>query len=214
MQKKSIIVLTLVGLVFISGLSFFAFKTQAAISHVQAPAAIQGHNVTSQGITFPVQPAAGNLVVVGTGSWKGGTAATISSVTDNCGNAYTVAKSITPTTSTRLALYYAKNITTCVNFRVTVTYSSMVNASMAIDEYSGVDTANPLDATNSAIGNSTTATSGSTTAANANSLYVGFMLYDGNDTTITPVSGWTQRQEIQSNQEQAINLSDKIASGA
>jgi len=129
---------------------------------------------------YSSQQAAGNLNVVAV-MW-GGTTRAVSSVTDSRGNRYALA--VGPTTATGLssAIYYAKNIAGGSN-AVTVTFNgTAAYPNVNVLEYSGLDTANPLDVSAAATGSGTTANSGSATTTSANELIVGA----GN-----PTSGFT-----------------------
>ena len=80
----------------------------------------------------------------------GDTTATVSSVTDSKGNTYALAAGPTKATGLTSALYYAKNIAAGTN-TVTVKFSATAHSpNVNVLEYSGLDTANPLDAMASA----------------------------------------------------------------
>ena len=98
-----------------------------------------------------------------------------------------------PTKATALtsAIYYAKNVaggsnTVTVKFNATASYPN-VN----VLEYSGLDTANPLDVSAAATGSGTTANSGSATTTSASELIVGA----GNPSSVftSAGSGFTNR---------------------
>ena len=132
---------------------------------------------------------AGNLNVVAV-MW-GDTTSAVSSVTDSKGNIYALAVGPTKASGLTSAIYYAKNIasgsnTVTVKFNQTASYPN-VN----VLEYSGLDTANPLDVRAAATGSGTTANSGSATTTSANELIVGA----GNPTSVfkSPGSGFTSR---------------------
>ena len=143
----------------------------------------------SEAITFTAAQTSGNLNVVAV-MW-GDTTSTVSSVTDSKGNIYALAVGPTKASGLTSAIYYAKNIvsgsnTVTVKFNQTASYPN-VN----VLEYSGLDTANPLDVRAAATGNGTTANSGSATTSSANELIVGA----GNPTSVfkSPGSGFTSR---------------------
>jgi hypothetical protein len=100
-----------------------------------------------------------NVVVVG---W-GDTTTIVNSVTDSVGNAYTLAVGPTKYSKTlSQSIYYAKNIlgasagnVVSVKFSRTTPYPDV-----RILQYSGLDTANPLDVTTSAIGTGSICDSG------------------------------------------------------
>ena len=143
----------------------------------------------SEAITFTAAQTAGNLNVVAV-MW-GDTTSAVSSVTDSKGNIYALAVGPTKASGLTSAIYYAKNIasgsnTVTVKFNQTASYPN-VN----VLEYSGLDTANPLDVRAAATGNGTTANSGSATTTSPNELIVGA----GNPTSVfkSPGSGFTSR---------------------
>jgi len=141
---------------------------------------VQGNNATGETpqttatVTYTAPQVAGdlNIVVVG---WNDSTAR-VQSVTDTVGNAYSLA--IGPTVQSGVAtqaIYYAKNIAPAAANGNTVTVTFTVPATSAdirIAEYSGLDTANPLDASSAAQGNGTLSDSGSVTTTNGNDLLV------------------------------------------
>jgi len=135
-------------------------------------------NTTSVGsvaAAYTAAQVAGDFNVVAI-DWGSPTIA-ISSVTDTKGNAYTLA--VGPTSVTGFgsaAIYYAKNIVAAAagTNTVTVTFASNVQyPDLRIAEYSGIDTANPLDVTATATGTGTLGSSGSATTTHANDLIVG-----------------------------------------
>ena len=143
-----------------SGIAFVqvAFRTSSSTSSI-AP-------------QFPLPQRAGdlNIVVVG---WNDATS-TITSVTDSSGNSYALAAPLVTGTNLRQAIYYAKNISQVHSNTVTVNFNQ--NASFVdvrILEYAGLDTVNPLDASNGSSGKGLTATSGPFTTTAANDLVLG-----------------------------------------
>ena len=113
-----------------------------------------------------------NVVVVG---WND-TVSSVSSVTDTKGNIYSLAVGPTRGTSLSQSIYYAKNIvaaaaganTVVVNFN-----QSPAVPDIRILEYSGLSTTSPLDVTQGAFSNSSSASSGSATTTAANELIFG-----------------------------------------
>jgi len=112
-----------------------------------------------------------NVVAIGFGNTTG----TISSVTDNKGNSYTVAAPLTRDTANSQAVYYAKNIATGAgNTVVTVTFNASVPyPDIRVVEYSGLDKVSPLDVSKSATGTGTAPSSGAVTTTNANDMIFG-----------------------------------------
>ena len=128
---------------------------------------------TTASVSVPFSGAQGggdlNVVVV---SWND-TTATVQSVTDTLGNAYTLAIGPTTGTGKRQSIYYARNIRSGSN-TITVGFNqAAVSPDVRVLEYSGVDTAAPLDAAIGASGNSSIANSGTAALSNANDLIIG-----------------------------------------
>jgi hypothetical protein len=143
-----------------SGIAFVqvAFRTSSSTSSI-AP-------------QFPLPQRAGdlNIVVVG---WNDATS-TITSVTDSSGNSYALAAPLVTGTNLRQAIYYAKNIAAVHANTVTVNFNQLAKlVDVRILEYAGLDTVNPLDASNGSSGTGLTATSGPFTTTAANDLVLG-----------------------------------------
>jgi hypothetical protein len=141
------------------------------IAFVQVKAATPQTASASVAVTYPAAQTAGNLNIVAVG-WND-TTSSVSNVTDSRGNTYTLAVGPTTGTGLRQSIYYAKNIAAGSN-TVTVTFSAAAAfADVRVLEYSGLDTANPLDKTAGAAGSGTTASSGAATTTSANELIFG-----------------------------------------
>jgi hypothetical protein len=143
----------------------------ATVRFVQVKSATPHPTSTSVAVTYSAAQTAGNLNVVEVG-WND-TTSSVSSVGDSRGNVYVLAVGPTRGTGLTQSIYYATNIVGGSN-TVTVTFNK---AAAVVDvralEYSGLDTANPLDVTAAAAGTGTTANSGAVTTRSANELIVG-----------------------------------------
>ncbi len=166
----------------------YTVTTGGTIGYVQGKSTTQGSG-SSVAIAYPAGQNGGDLNVVAV-MW-GDTISAVSSVTDSKGNTYALAMGPTKVTGLTSAIYYAKNIasgsnTITVKFNQTASYPN-VN----VLEYSGLDTANPLDVRAAATGSGTTANSGSATTTSASELIVGA----GNPTSVftSAGSGFTSR---------------------
>jgi hypothetical protein len=147
---------------------------------VNSKASTSGSALTT---AYSSQQAAGNLNVVAV-MW-GDTTRAVSSVTDSRGNSYALAVGPTKVSGLSSAIYYAKNIASGSN-AVTVTFNgTAAYPNVNVLEYSGLDTANPLDVGAAASGSGTTANSGSATTSSANELIVGA----GNPTSVFTGAG-------------------------
>jgi hypothetical protein len=128
-------------------------------------------SASSLAAAYPSAQTAGNLNIVVVG-WNDTTSA-VSSITDSKGNTYS--RAIGPTAGTALtqSIYYAKNIAAGSN-TVTVTFNkAAAYADVRVLEYSGADTANPLDVTAAAAGTGLTGNSGVASTTSLNELIFG-----------------------------------------
>jgi hypothetical protein len=163
------------------------------ISYVQGNYATPHPSATTVNVTFNAAQAAGDLNVLVVG-WNDSTAS-VSSVADSKGNAYTL--SIGPTIvsgALSQSIYYAKNIAAAAAGAntVTVTFSTAAaSPDIRIVEYSGADPNNPVDVTAANTGISATSSSGSATTTNATDLIFGANIVL--TTTTGPGSGFTSR---------------------
>jgi hypothetical protein len=141
------------------------------ITFVQVKSATPQTASASVAVTYPIAQTSGNLNIVAVG-WND-TTSTVTGITDSHNNTYVLAIGPTTGTGLRQSIYYAKNIAAGGN-TVTVTFSK---AAAFVDvralEYSGLDTANPLDKMAGAVGSGTTASSGAVTTTAANELIFG-----------------------------------------
>ena len=141
------------------------------ITFVQVKAATPQTNSASVAVSYPVAQTLGHLNIVAVG-WND-TTSTVTGITDTRGNTYTLAIGPTSGTGLRQSIYYAKNIAAGSN-TVTVTFNkAAIFVDVRVLEYSGLDTANPLDTAAGAAGSGTTASSGTVTTTAANELIFG-----------------------------------------
>ena len=141
------------------------------ITFVQVNAATPSAPSASVAVTYPVAQIAGNLNIVAVG-WND-TTSTVNTISDNRGNIYTLALGPTTGTGLRQSIYYAKNIAGGSN-TVTVTFNQAAAfVDVRVLEYSGLDTANPLDVAAGAAGTGTLANSGAVTTTSASELIFG-----------------------------------------
>ena len=164
----------------------------STITYVQGTYTNPG-SARTENVTYSLAQVSGDLNVVIVGWWE--TNATIVSVTDSSQNIYSLAVGPTMLAGDGVgAIYYAKNISGAPagTNTVTVTFSQPVSApDLRILEYSGVDTANPVDVVAAGTGSSATPTAGPLTTTAANDIIVaGNFVY----TYITGAgSGFTNR---------------------
>ena len=140
-----------------------------------------GSNITSLLIRLPNLTLANNCVVV---SIANSGPATVSSVTDDKGNTYTIAKSETDG-GYLVSVYVAQGVTAGARL-ITVTFSGATDfISAKVTEFAGIATSGAVDATSGNIANSTTITAGSITPTQTGDLLyqVGFQ-----DTGVAPAA--------------------------
>ena len=146
----------------------------APLAYVQSASATPQTPQTTVAVKYAVAQTARNLNVIAIG-WFNATSHVLS-VTDTTGNTYAVAApAATDAQAGTHVMYYAANIGgAAANANtVTVTFDSAVPyADVRIAEYSGVDTANPIDVAVSGSGSSVTSNSGAVTTSSANDLLV------------------------------------------
>jgi hypothetical protein len=142
--------------------------------------------------TGAITTSTGNLIVVSAVDDSSSAAGTVTSITDSKANTYTkigTAQESNTTGQTVLSMWYAKNIVGGASHTFTVNYNSATsnNNSVAVQEFSGIDTVAPLDQTTKNKGAGTAVSSGATAALlNANELVVVGMACD---TIQTPTLG-------------------------
>ncbi|MBV9711688.1 MAG: carbohydrate-binding protein [Ktedonobacteraceae bacterium] len=163
------------------------------VKYVQSVYATPQTQQTTVPVTYPAAQTSGNLNVVIVG-WND-TTAVVNSVTDSNGNVYHLA--VGPTMLTGYlsqSVYYAANISAASAGAnsVMVTFNQPASyADIRILEYSGLNQTNPVDVFASAVGNSTTSSSGSLTTTSATDLLIGANTVE--TCTNGPGSGFTQR---------------------
>ncbi|HEV2245154.1 MAG TPA: S8 family serine peptidase, partial [Terriglobia bacterium] len=130
------------------------------IGLVQANAA-QGVGVGSVSVAFPASNTAGNLIIAFV---RMATASQTVTVTDSAGNSYVDAVAHTQSIdSSQVHLFYARNISGAASNTVTATFSASNSQPwLAIYEYKGLSSSNPLDQTAQGEGSSSTPSTGAT----------------------------------------------------
>jgi Domain of unknown function (DUF1929)/Glyoxal oxidase N-terminus/PKD domain len=161
--------------------------------YVQGNSAVPQSNQTTVTLTYTSAQTAGDLnaVVVG---WNE-TTAKVSTVTDSAGNVYTLA--VGPTLLTGAlsqSIYYAKNIKAAAagGNVVTVKFTSAAAyPDIRILEYSGIDTASPLDVVSGKSGSSQTSATAAVTTTRTTDLLLGANIVQTG--TNGPGANFTQR---------------------
>ena len=157
---------------------------------------LEGSHLSSLSVAFPSPNQAGNLIIAFVRMSSSSQTVTVK---DTFGNAFTDAVTqVQSSDGHQVHLFYAKNVVGGSN-TVTATFSSTNNHSwLAVYEYSGLSTTNPLDQTAHAQGSGSSASSGTTPGTtSANELVfsaAGFPFnYSG---TVSAGGGYTlQRQD-------------------
>lgn len=183
-----------------------------AWAHVQGPAAYS-FTGTEMTRTFASNTTTGNLIRVSATNWNS-TDRSITGIVDNGGvNSYSEAVNIR-SGSAEAWEWYAKNITGGTTPIVTMTFSVSGDGSMAVNEYSGLDTTAPLHDTGT---NTGTGTSQSVTIDPTVACMVGGVCgYAWTMTTITPEAGvdYNERQKVQASGISNISVVDRPGSAS
>lgn len=122
---------------------------------------VEGSGVGSVSTTFPISNTAGNLIVAFVR--MSSTSQTVN-ISDTAGNTYTQAVTqVQNADGHQSYLFYARNIAGASGNTVTASFSATNNHPwLAVYEFQGLSTTNPLDQTASTQGNSTTPSAGPT----------------------------------------------------
>jgi hypothetical protein len=150
----------------------YTYAPNTGISFVQVNSAQPVSPAATASVLYPLAQTAGNLNVVIIG-WTDATAH-VQTVTDSAGNTYTLAFAPTVGTGLSQGIYYAKNIVAAASNTVTVTFDiAATSPDIRVLEYSGIDTAAPLDTGGGAAGTGTDLNSGAITTSKAGDLVIG-----------------------------------------
>ena len=172
-----------------------ATYTILGIAHVQSTGVSTGTTATATGqtATFVSSTTAGNLIVVGVNAYNNATVTF--TVTDSRGNiyyqagGYQASSYATNGTSTRTAVFYAKNIVGGAD-TVTVTPSASVAFSFGVHEYSGADQVAPFDAIITGTGSSTAGSTGLVASSGTGEMVFGALgMYTATSNTTTQGTG-------------------------
>lgn len=174
-------------------LALFLLSTDvsyAAAAHVQTTTWSTNSGAS---ITKAVTWTSGSLGIVYLFTFTPVTTVTISSVTDNLGNTFTLTKDNTLIANRIIAIYQCPNLIGG-SATVTASFSGAGNTNyIAVAEYSGIATTSPNEVAHAIDGTSATP-SITVTPTTDGSVYIGFITHLGLDgTTITAGSGENQR---------------------
>src|SRR5207302_1393642 len=117
---------------------------------VQATSGATTSGTTIDTANFGATPTAGNLIVVGVVT--GGSFTTSTSVTDSAGNTYATIINIG---NPGIKLWYAYNISTVANFKVTANTNTTEEIICIAQEFNGLTTTDPQDKSTSNSGTGT-----------------------------------------------------------
>ncbi|MDX1708225.1 MAG: hypothetical protein R3274_06470, partial [Desulfobacterales bacterium] len=167
-------------ILLVVGVAFSAVQPAlAAISYVQTKNG-NSNGATSVSATFDTAPTENNLLVAIVGNRDSSTA-------PNTPSGWSVA--ISQTTNTPGQVIFYKIAGASESSTVTVNnYGTSTNLGIHIYEYSGVATSSPLDQSNSASGNSATASTGSITTTQDNELLIAGLVSNDREASF---SSWT-----------------------
>jgi hypothetical protein len=174
-----------------NGMNFTVVASPSGVSLVQA-ASVDAGSTSSAALAFTTSNTVGNWIGVAVRASAAGQAFT---VTDSNGNTYRKAIQLSETVEgTTLAIYYAENIRGGTN-TVNVSESIWGLLRFAIFEYSGIATANSLDASGGVQGASASLNSGGVTTASSGDLLLGAMSA-ANFETFTAGGGYTSISSV------------------
>jgi hypothetical protein len=166
-----------------------AHATIALVQHTNKDAAA----ATSTTLAYGSNPAANNLLIVAVRSGNG-TGSTIT-CTDTIGNTWTSGTiSIDATNGQSEQLCWAVNSTSAAD-TVTVTLNASATIRMAIYEYSGTATSNPLDVQATGAADSSSVVSASITPTGANELIISAAGFN-NTSTVTAGTNFTLEDQV------------------
>ncbi len=178
-----------IGLILSIGLVSF-YNSAFAQNSVQTVAG-EARSASTYSLSLP-SSTAGNLILIGV-TYN----TTFASISDSQGNALTqVGSELVSPGGARSRVYYAKNIkggseTVTANLSASSSYLLLY-----ISEYSGVDTASPIDTQAGASGSSGVASSGSGTTSAGGEIIYGYCI---GDTVCSAGSGFTARSTFAGN---------------
>jgi hypothetical protein len=168
-------------------------------------------NLQSASVAFKSNNTAGNWIgVVISGSTSNTDTFTVS---DSKGNVYHPALVFGGASlNTTLAVYYAENVKAGAN-AVRVVPNTGVYLRIAIVEYSGIATANSLDVTAAAQGNSASANSGNATTTAAGDLLLGALITK-NGHSLAGSGGYTFEQFVPAPPNTRLSTEDQVQTGS
>jgi hypothetical protein len=184
-------VVVTVGGVPSNGFNFVVVPVTTTLTLVQHASKDAG-TTTSSTLAFSSNNAAGNWIGV---VIRASTSGQLFTVTDTRTNTYRKAVQLNETVDgTTLAIYYAENIAAGAN-TISVSDTASGTLRFAIFEYSGIMTANSLDASAVAQGTSASPSSGTMTTTANGDLLLGAMS-TANPQTFTAGTGYTARERV------------------
>jgi hypothetical protein len=174
--------------------SALSMAASSSAAYVQAAASAASGTATTLSLAFPSNTRAGDLLLV---AFDYTSNATPTSVTDSQGNVFTEVGSQLSTPGGALSrVYYARNIKGGAD-TVTVTLSASSSyLELYLNEYSGINTTNPIDAELGASGSAGAVSSGNVTTTAAGDIIYGYCV---GDWACTVGSGFTARSTLNDN---------------
>ncbi|WP_344092768.1 N,N-dimethylformamidase beta subunit family domain-containing protein [Microbacterium deminutum] len=180
-----------------------------------------GAGTTTRTVTLPSAITAGNRLIVEVGVWSSSNA-TVSSVRDSAGNAYTELTHFTASDHTEQSIW-STPITAGGGTKPTITVTATKSSDLGIAalEYAGLSTAagaGAVQASKTATGTATSNTtvfSAATAASTANGIALGFYADSGFGVSPNPSSGFTARAKIANAGDMDLLVEDQpISTGA
>ena len=174
-------------------------RVQSATGSTGATAA------TAFGVNLTSTPVAGNTLVAVI-STRGTAANQVSGISQTSSTWSRAAQTANPA-GTTTEIWFAANVPATAGTTVTITLATSLYTSAVVVEYSGVLTANPLDQSAGAFGNSISASTGTTAiTAQANELWIGGIGLNSSTFALgTPANAFTSVASAQSASSTASN---------
>lgn len=183
-----------------------------AYAHVQSKSQAFGNSASARTLQFDSNVTINDLLIVAVAIYANNVTVTVSDTQVNSWSQVGGYEVIPFDTNARLAIFYAvANSTDSSPNTITVTPSASAFLTLGIHEYSGNDTASPLDGSNQGDGTGSSMDSGSITVSAANELLFGAFTTVENIYTTTAGSGFTLRADLNAS-NMPLSTEDQIVS--
>lgn len=197
-----------VALLFTSSLMTTSVVHAANPSYVKSVSTRSSGQRNNLSATFSGSVLNGDLVVVATSTRNSSNSASVTSVVDNKGNTYQKVVENGAGSAEPIAIWYARNVIGGGSFTVTINTNQNAYLTLAIHEYSGVDSVSPLDQYISNNSTGISATSGPTAVTTyPNEIVFGAFNFSNSISSVsgTAGSGFSLRQSRVNNSQNSYS---------